>query len=131
MVREHSLVHWYQQCVTVHHVPKCMSCYKVASVRFEHSVCRGSLMTTNICIYILYIYSLVPAMWNYILYAQVHEWPFGVSSETYMIQTAKQNREHLKFHHPLFKYIFENFIWHIKWSAFPNISTDCLLQKIS
>ena len=25
---EHSLVHWYQQCVTVHHVPKCMSCYK-------------------------------------------------------------------------------------------------------
>ena len=23
---EHSLVHWYQQCVTVHQVPKCMSC---------------------------------------------------------------------------------------------------------
>ena len=22
---EHSLVHWYQQSVTVHHVPKCMS----------------------------------------------------------------------------------------------------------
>ena len=20
--------HWYQQCVTVHHVPKCMSCHK-------------------------------------------------------------------------------------------------------
>ena len=25
---EHSLVHWYQQRVTVHHVPKCMSIYK-------------------------------------------------------------------------------------------------------
>ena len=47
--------------VTVHHVPKCMSCHKatavitgrahiyyahLASVRFEHSVCRGSLMAT-------------------------------------------------------------------------------------
>ena len=24
----HSLVHWYKKCVTVHHVPKCMSCGK-------------------------------------------------------------------------------------------------------
>ena len=67
MLVEHSLVHWYEQCVTVHHVPKCMSCHKVivvitgrahcsmityiyyahlASMRFGHSVCRGSLMTT-------------------------------------------------------------------------------------
>ena len=22
---EHSLVHWYQQCVTIHHVAKCLS----------------------------------------------------------------------------------------------------------
>ena len=63
-----AMFHWYQQCVTVRHVPKCMSCHKaivvitgrahcfhdyiytyyahLASVRFEHSVCRGSLMTT-------------------------------------------------------------------------------------
>ena len=67
-----SLVHWYQQCVTVHHVPKCMSCHKVivvmtgrahcfhddiyiyyahlASVRFELSLCRGSLMATYIMV---------------------------------------------------------------------------------
>ena len=32
---------------SVHHVPKCMCCHK-AIVRFEHSVCRGSLMTTVI-----------------------------------------------------------------------------------
>ena len=32
---------------------------RLASVRFEHSVCRGSLMTTNIYIYIhIYIYKL-------------------------------------------------------------------------
>ena len=24
---EHSLVHWYQQCVTVNHVPKCSICF--------------------------------------------------------------------------------------------------------
>ena len=29
---EHSLVHWYQQCLTVHHVPKCMSCHKAIVV---------------------------------------------------------------------------------------------------
>ena len=29
---EHSLVHWYQQCVTVHHVPKWMSCHKAIVV---------------------------------------------------------------------------------------------------
>ena len=29
---EHSLVHWYQQCVTVHHVPKCMSFHKATVV---------------------------------------------------------------------------------------------------
>ena len=79
---EHSLVHWYQQCVTVHHVPKCMSCHKaivvitgrahcfhdyiyiyyahLASVRFEHSVCRGSLMTTYITLLALLVeHSLV------------------------------------------------------------------------
>ena len=79
---EHSLVHWYQQCVTVHRVPKCMSCYKaivvitgrahcfrdyiyiyytrLASVRFEHSVCRGSIMTTYITLLALLVeHSLV------------------------------------------------------------------------
>ena len=53
-----TLLHWYQQCGTVHHVPRCMSCHKaivvltgrahcfhdnicyvhLASVRFEHSM---------------------------------------------------------------------------------------------
>ena len=31
-VLKDSLVHWYQQCVTVHHVPKCMSCHKAIVV---------------------------------------------------------------------------------------------------
>ena len=56
-------------------------------------------------------------MRNHISYAQVHEWPFGVSSKTYMTQTAKQKRGHLKFHHPLLKHFFENFIWYIKWCS--------------
>ena len=29
---EHSLVHWYQQCGSIHHVPKCMSCHKAIVV---------------------------------------------------------------------------------------------------
>ena len=55
---EHSLVNWYQQSLTIHHVPKCMSCHRafvvitrrahcfydnicythLASVRFEYCV---------------------------------------------------------------------------------------------
>ena len=58
----------------VHHVPKCMSCHKAivvitgrahcfhdctyilrpsSPVRFEHSVCRGSRLTTHLNIYII------------------------------------------------------------------------------
>ena len=73
-VATHALRHMMYGWATVHHVPKCMSCHKaivvitgrehyfhdyiyiyyahLASVRFEHSVCRGSLMTTYIYIYI-------------------------------------------------------------------------------
>ena len=73
-----SLVHWYQQYVIVHYVPKCMSCHKaivvitgrahcfhglhiyyahLAFVRFEHFKCHGSLMTTYIYTYkYIYIY---------------------------------------------------------------------------
>ena len=32
LVLEDSFVHWYQQCVTVHHVPKCMTCHKATEV---------------------------------------------------------------------------------------------------
>ena len=75
--------HWYQHCVIVHHVPKCMKCHNItvvttgrahchhetytlySSLRFEkHSVCRRSLMTTYIYIYIyihtyIYIYTYI------------------------------------------------------------------------
>ena len=36
---EHSLVHWYQQCVTVHHVPKYMSCHKAIAMITERIHC--------------------------------------------------------------------------------------------
>ena len=62
------LVPWYQQCATVYHVPKCMSCHKaivvitlrvhcfhsyiyvyvhLAFVGFDHTVCRRSFMNTQ------------------------------------------------------------------------------------
>ena len=50
---EHSLVHWYQQCVTVHHVPKCMSCHKAIVVITRRAHCFHD----NIYIQWLYIYS--------------------------------------------------------------------------
>ena len=73
---QHSLVHWYQQCGTVHQGPKCMSCHKAIMViterahcfhdyiyiyahlpfvRFDHAVCRGSLMITNIALVGLFV----------------------------------------------------------------------------
>ena len=74
---EHSLVHWYQQCVTAmcNHAPKCMSCYKAIVVitgrahcfhdciyitPILHSLCRGSLITTYITLLSLLVeHSLV------------------------------------------------------------------------
>ena len=58
-----------------------------------------------ICIYI-YIFIGTSNVYH-ISYAQTHEWPFGVSSETYMTQTANQKRGHLKFYHPLFKHFLK------------------------
>ena len=46
---EHSLVHWYQQCVTVHHVPKCMSCHKAIVVITGRAHCfHGYIYITPI-----------------------------------------------------------------------------------
>ena len=44
---EHSLVHWYQQCVTVRHVPKCMSFPKAIVVITGRAHCFYD------CMYIL------------------------------------------------------------------------------
>ena len=81
-VASHALGHMMHG-LTVHHVPKCMSCHKnhcgdnwegtlfscvhiyyahLASVRFEHSVCRESLMTNvtlNCCGFVLISFNLV------------------------------------------------------------------------
>ena len=46
---EHALVHWYQQCVTEHHVPKCMSCHKAIVVITGRAHCFHD------CIYITLI----------------------------------------------------------------------------
>ena len=46
---EHSLVHWYQQCGAVHHVPKCMSCHKAIVVITGRAHCFHD------CIYITLI----------------------------------------------------------------------------
>ena len=47
--KRNSLVHWYQQCVTVHHVPKCMSCHKATVVITRKAHCfHGYIYITPI-----------------------------------------------------------------------------------
>ena len=56
----------------------------LASVTFEHSACRGSLMTTYITLLVRLIehyYSLVPAMCNRASCVQVHELPKGLCGD--------------------------------------------------
>ena len=44
-----SLVHWYQQCVMVHHVPKCMSCHRAIAVITGRAHCfHGYIYITPI-----------------------------------------------------------------------------------
>ena len=94
---EHSLVNWYQQCITVHHVPKCISCDKAIVVITRRAHCyHGCIYITPTCFcrfwtlcvsWITYNHlyyapcfacwvhfgSLVPAMCNRTSCAQVHE----------------------------------------------------------
>ena len=66
------LKYWYQQCVTVHHVPKCMSCHKVIVVITGRAHCFHD------CIYIMltYItYSMIAYIYIYIymyVYIYIH-----------------------------------------------------------
>ena len=53
----HSLVYWYHQCVTVHHVSKCMSCHKVILViatrtHFVFMIIQQPDVCNNICLII-------------------------------------------------------------------------------
>ena len=43
----HCLVHWYRKCITVHQVPKCISCHKAIVVITERTYCFHN------CIYIM------------------------------------------------------------------------------
>ena len=94
---EHSLVRWYQQCVTVHHLPKCMSCHKTIVVITARAHClHDSIYIIPSCFckiwalcvsWITYDYlyyalclaswalfdSLVPAMSNCTSWAEIHE----------------------------------------------------------
>ena len=50
---EHSLVHWFQQCVTVHHVPKCMSCHKTIVVKTWRAHCfHDFIYIAPICLHL-------------------------------------------------------------------------------
>ena len=63
---EHSLVHWYQQFVTVHHVPKYMSCHKAIVVISGRAHCFHD-----------YIYvTLILLLWDLSTMCVVdHLWP--------------------------------------------------------
>ena len=65
---EHTLVYWYDQCVTLHHVPKSMSCHKaiVVMTRMPHYF--------HECVYIyIYIYIYICA-YMYIIYIYIYKY---------------------------------------------------------
>ena len=63
---EHSLVYWYQQCVTLHHVSKCMSCQKAILVITERAHCFHNIYNVS------YIYNIYNASYViYIIYTYV------------------------------------------------------------
>ena len=47
LLLEYSFVYWYQKCVTIHHVPKCMSCHKAIVVITRRTHCFHE------CIYVM------------------------------------------------------------------------------
>ena len=75
---EHSLVHWYQQCVMVHHAPKCMCCHKaiVVITRRAHHF--------HDCIY----HILILLWWDFSTLCIIdHLWPFILHSLPGLLST--------------------------------------------
>ena len=66
---EHSLVHWYQQCVTAHRVPKCMSCHKAIAVITGRTHCFHDYMCTTPTLLLRDLSTLrvVEHLWPFIL----------------------------------------------------------------
>ena len=75
---EHSLVHWYQQCGTVHHVPKCMSCHNAIVVITGRAHCFHD-----------YIYiTLILLLWDLSTLCVVdHLWPLILRSLLCLLST--------------------------------------------
>ena len=49
---EHTLVYFYQQCVTLHHVPKCISCHELIVVITKRAHCfHDSMYITPILLF--------------------------------------------------------------------------------
>ena len=46
VLNEHSLAHWYQKCVTVHHMPKSMSCHMCLCVYMCVCLCMSTERNT-------------------------------------------------------------------------------------
>ena len=61
---ENNVIHWYQQCVTVHHVPKCMSCHRAIVV-----ITGGHIVFMIIYIY-MYIYIYIYTYIHIYIYIQ-------------------------------------------------------------
>ena len=66
---EHSLFHWYQQYVTVHYVPKCMSCHKAIVVII------GRAYGFHDCIYITPILYILVFTTEGFLEVAIESWP--------------------------------------------------------
>ena len=55
LLADPSLVNWYQQCLTVHQVPKCMSCHKAIVVITGRAHCFHDCISTCIHVHIFII----------------------------------------------------------------------------
>ena len=65
---EHSLVHWYQQCVNAHHVSKCMSCHKAIAVITGRTHCfHDYIYITPSCFCEIWALCVMDHLWPLIL----------------------------------------------------------------
>ena len=74
---KHSLVYWYQQCVTVYHVAKCMSCHKTTVVITGRTHCFHDYIYITIILLLWDLSNLcvVDQLWPLIyMYISGHNW---------------------------------------------------------
>ena len=90
----HTLVYWYQHCVNIHYVPKCMICYKIIVVITGRSHCFYDCICKYIYIH-TYTIKLFPSLIKCSISCTIEQFKWIMVKNTTKIQVLRVSSKYL------------------------------------